>query len=192
MAVKTKKTGTKKNLKATAAKAKSKAKPVDPDARRKHDYKQLMDTIVSLRDEGENSWADIAQETGATAGLCMLLYKAATTPKSERIFGTDKEMAKAIAVARDKENQSWGTITARCYPVTINQGRVQKLYETHTGETSRQGNLVVERRVAAKPKAEPKPAKVKAAKTLKTTTAANKKRRSSIQKNRKTANPSKG
>lgn len=75
----------------------------------------LGEKVRKLRDkEPSVPWAEIATKLQAGAGKCMLAYLFVNVAPKDRIKGRNEDELKAnIVKARDKENLSWGIISAR-------------------------------------------------------------------------------
>lgn len=97
------------------------------------------DKIVRLRDEEEQSWADISEEMGIGQGRCMFLYMQANVKPSDRIkFDDDDDLAKQVVKLREKELLSWGMISARS---GVGEAKLKRLFEEASG-TPALGNRI--------------------------------------------------
>lgn len=70
--------------------------------------------VLKLRDKDGLAWHEIAANVGESMGKTMLAYEFAKVKPSEVVTArNDTEMGKKIVALRDKENLSWGVISAR-------------------------------------------------------------------------------
>jgi hypothetical protein len=124
-----KKSTAKSKAKAPAKKQTAAASKVErgaTEAKHAEQVKKLVDGGASI--------AEAAKKVGIATGLAKRLYnKAAVNPK-DRIVGSDKEVAKKIAVLRDKENVPWPVIRAR---TGMSPKQMRDLYEDATGKSWR-------------------------------------------------------
>lgn len=106
----------------------------------KADLSELGEKVQPLKDDKGMNWADIAEKLKVHPGKAMLAYLVVNVKPSERIKGKDdKELAKAIVAARDKEKLSWGVIAARA---DIPESRVRSLYRSVKGDDADRGNRI--------------------------------------------------
>lgn len=178
-----------KSKKSKPAKA---AKP-EPKPKTKAPKKFDPAVVVSMRDNGA-SWSDIADKVGVDSGTARWAYLCATVKSSDRIKGTDEEIAVQIVTLRDEQHLAWPVIAARA---GRSQATIKRIYEDQTGSSANQGFSAVSARAAANAaeKGEAAPRKAKTGKKS-TTNATNKARKAKVTKSRKkakgSANPSKG
>jgi len=98
------------------------------------DDKTQGDKVVKMREAGKN-WAEISETLSIRPGLAMYLFEKATVTSKNKIKGKDEaELKKNIAAARDNQNLSWGTISARSGK---SEGYCRSAYQEITGVESR-------------------------------------------------------
>lgn len=95
-----------------------------------HPQADAIDRVLSLRSD-DKSWDEVASEMEMGQGRCMYLYMIGTTGEDD-VIEDDKNLAKSIVTARDKQNLSWGQISARTLGV-VPEGRVKSIYAETTG-----------------------------------------------------------
>lgn len=118
-----------------ATATKKKVEETEPATRIHYTDPEFVEQVLSLRDEQEMKWDEIAKELECQQGKAMMAYMVGTIPPKERIKGkTDEEIAEGIVAARDEDLNSWGRIAARA---GIAESRVRKIYEETTGTSPR-------------------------------------------------------
>lgn len=97
--------------------------------------KQVKD-IVKAR-KGGAKWSEIAEEAEVTVGRAIFLHECATVPEDDVVDpeATEATIRKAILRMRDKQDLSWGQISARLGRGAIGEGRVRTIYFDAGGET---------------------------------------------------------
>lgn len=135
-----KKTAAPAKAAAKTAKASKKAAAAEPESNgngrsRGVDLK-LAKQVAKMRD-GEQSWSEISDELGISAGKAMLLNMYARVDDDDRITGNDTQIAKAVVKER-KAGASWGVLMAR---TGLGEARLRSMYTDQTGEDTK-GNRI--------------------------------------------------
>lgn len=97
---------------------------------------RLAKKVAKARDEGV-AWADIVEEHEISTGKAMLLNMFARVEEEDRITGTPAQVAKKVVKERNN-GYSWGALMAR---TGIGEGRLRKMFEEETGESTK-GNRI--------------------------------------------------
>jgi hypothetical protein len=96
--------------------------------------KPLGEKVVKLRNK-DQEWSEIAESLEISAGKAMLAFEFATVEPKDKIKAKPEsaDMARAIVRLRDKEELSWGRISARA---DLPESRCRKIYEDTSGEST--------------------------------------------------------
>ena len=101
---------------------------------------EMAKKAVKLRDKDGLAWHDVAGSLDTSVGKAMLAYNFGKVTPSERVTAkNDQELAKKIVSLRDREQVSWGIISAR---TGRGEAQCRALYESVKGVGSTRGNRI--------------------------------------------------